>query len=68
MNEHFLTQKAGKSMSLTTVPGLLSRDDYGIAVKKGNKKLKARLEKAYDAVVADGTYQKIYEKWFGKQQ
>ncbi len=44
---------------------ILSVEDYGFALKKGNKELKKRLEKALDAVVADGTYKKIYQKWFG---
>lgn len=65
VNDYFLTQKAGKSMRLASIPVILSVDDYGFAMKKGNKALKARLEKALDEVVADGTYKKIYEKWFG---
>ena len=44
---------------------ILSEDNYGFAVKKGNAQLKARLEKALDDVIADGTYEKIYNKWFG---
>ena len=32
---------------------------------KGDDKLRARLDKALDEIRADGTYDKIYAKWFG---
>ena len=54
------------SMNLAEIKIVLSEDNYGFALKKGNDKLKARLEKALDEVVADGTYEKIYNKWFGQ--
>lgn len=66
VNEFFLVQNASRSMQLTEVPLVLSADNYGIAVKKGNSALKQRIDDALDAVHADGTYQKIYQKWFGE--
>ena len=65
VNEFFLASKQAKSMNLAEVNVILSEDNYGFAVKKGNAQLKARLEKALDDVIADGTYEKIYNKWFG---
>ena len=65
VNEFFLASKQAKSMKLAEVNIILSEDNYGFAVKKGNAQLKARLEKALDEVMADGTYEKIYNKWFG---
>ena len=65
VNEFFLASKQAKSMKLAEVNIILSEDNYGFAVKKGNTQLKARLEKALDEVMADGTYEKIYNKWFG---
>lgn len=65
VNEYFLTQKSAKSMSLKEVPLILSADNYGFAVQKGNKALTKRLNDALKAVKADGTYDKIYRKWFG---
>ena len=62
VNEFFLTSKQAKHMKLAEVKVILSEDNYGFAVKKGNAKMKARLEKALDEVVADGTYEKIYNK------
>lgn len=38
----------------------------GIAVRKSNKKLVAELNRGIAQIKADGTYQKIYDKWFSK--
>lgn len=65
VNEYFLTQKASSNLSLREVPGVLRAENYGIAVRKGNDQLRARLNKALDAIRVDGTYDKIYNKWFG---
>lgn len=65
VNDYFLNSKAGKSMSLKEAPFTLTSDIYGIAVKKGNKELLQRLNKALDELRADGTYKQIYAKWFG---
>jgi polar amino acid transport system substrate-binding protein len=42
------------------------KEFYGIAVKKGNAALLAKLNKGLADVKADGSYQKIYSKYFGK--
>ena len=39
-------------------------EEYGIAAKKGNIKLVEAINKAIEELKADGTYQKIYSKWF----
>ena len=36
---------------------------YGIAVRKSSTALRDALQKAFDAIVADGTYAQILEKW-----
>ena len=38
------------------------------AVKKENKELQAAVNKALKEIKANGTYDKIFEKWFGKQE
>ncbi|QLG89760.1 basic amino acid ABC transporter substrate-binding protein [Chitinibacter bivalviorum] len=43
-----------------------AKEYYGIAVKKGNKALVEQLNKGIAAIKADGTYDKIYKKYFGK--
>ena len=52
-------------MNLAEAPVILSADNYGFAVKKGNKELRERLNKGLKGVIADGTYEKIHRKWFG---
>ncbi len=68
VNEYFLVQKASQTMNLAEAPVILSADNYGFAVKKGNKELRERLNKGLKGlkgVIADGTYEKIHRKWFG---
>lgn len=40
---------------------------YGIATKKGNEELISQLNGGLDNLKKSGNYQKIYEKWFGKE-
>ena len=61
VNEYFLVQKASQTMNLAEAPVILSADNYGFAVKKGNKELLDALNKGYDAVCAEGIDKKIYE-------
>ncbi|NVK73462.1 amino acid ABC transporter [Marinomonas sp. CT5] len=42
----------------------MKTDNIGIAVRKGDNKLKAKLNKALDEILADGIYQKINAKYF----
>lgn len=40
-------------------------EQYGLAVKKGNSELQAKLNKGLADIKSDGTYDKIYTKYFG---
>ncbi len=40
-------------------------EQYGLAVKKGNTELQAKLNKGLADIKSDGTYDKIYTKYFG---
>ena len=40
----------------------------GIAMNKNNKEMAEKINKALDEIKANGEYDKIYEKWFGKKQ
>jgi polar amino acid transport system substrate-binding protein len=40
-------------------------EQYGFAVKKGDTELLAKLNKGLADIKADGTYEKIYAKYFG---
>lgn len=43
-------------------------EQYGFGIKKGgNPKLLATVNKVLDAAKADGTYDSVYEKWFGQK-
>ena len=49
-----------------TVGEVLNAEDYGIAVKKGNDKLAADINKALNELKQNGEFDKIYNKWFGE--
>jgi polar amino acid transport system substrate-binding protein len=42
-------------------------EKYGIGVRKGNTKLRDKINEVLKKAKDDGTYDKIYEKWFGKK-
>lgn len=44
----------------------LSKDNQAIALRKDDKELLEKVNKALDEIIKDGTYQKISEKWFGR--
>lgn len=37
---------------------------FGIAVAKGNSELQQKINNGLEKIIADGTYNKIYQKWF----
>ncbi|HET8567116.1 MAG TPA: basic amino acid ABC transporter substrate-binding protein [Solirubrobacterales bacterium] len=41
-----------------------TEEEYGIAVAQGNTELLEEINKGLEEVMSDGTYKKIYEKWF----
>lgn len=47
-----------------TVGEILSREKYGIAVRKGETALLAAVDSALVEIRADGTYDKLHLKWF----
>lgn len=46
----------------------LNHEEYGIAVKKGNEKLLQEFNAALEKVDAAGTYDEIYNRWFGPKR
>ena len=65
VNRYFLKQNASKSMNLTALDFTVSEDYYGFAVQKGNKELLETFNRTLDEMRKDGTFKKIYDKWFG---
>jgi polar amino acid transport system substrate-binding protein len=52
-----------KSLKTVSDPGF-PREYFGIVVKQGNTALRDRLNIALAAIVADGSYARIYRTWF----
>ena len=44
IRDSFLTQKASANFNLREVPGVLKAENYGFAIRKGDDKLRARLD------------------------
>ena len=61
---YYLAQ--GGSADAKTVGDVLEAEEYGIAVKKGNDKLAAEIDKALAELKKNGEYDKIYKTWFGE--
>ncbi len=49
-----------------TLPGFISKEPFGVAFRKEDVALRTAIQKALDAMVADGTMATISEKWFGE--
>ncbi len=59
-------KKNGMAVRQLSTPNIEGADDKaGIAVRKGNPKLVAAMQKALDDIMADGTYTKIANEWIG---
>lgn len=54
-----------KTKGLKTVGDVLNAESYGFAVAKGNKELLEKINTGLKHVKENGTYDKLYEKWFG---
>lgn len=58
--------KSGAPIKKMNLPHLKGGNvAVGIAIRKGNPKLKAAMQKALDGMMADGTYKKIAMEWVG---
>jgi ABC-type amino acid transport substrate-binding protein len=51
--------------NLQMVGKVFSVQPEGIAVQKGNRELLEKLNKSLETIKENGTYDHIYEKWFG---
>ena len=63
VNDYFLA--TGQSEGIISLPGTLSAENYGIAIRKGNDEVNALVKSGFDKIKADGTYDALYTKWFG---
>lgn len=63
---YFIVKNARPAKGLAQQHAVKFDSEYfGFAVKKGNKELAQKIDSALDAMRKDGTYDKIYAKWFG---
>ncbi|MCL6451966.1 MAG: basic amino acid ABC transporter substrate-binding protein [Acetobacteraceae bacterium] len=58
--------KNNPTANVTTIGGAFTVEYYGIAMRKEDTELHAKINQALAKVKASGEYQAIYEKWFGK--
>lgn len=61
--EYFL-KESRQSRYFHELPTQLTTEDWGFAVKKGNKKVLNALNSALVSLQKDGTVAKIHKKWF----
>lgn len=63
---YYALQNPDKAFNQTRDPSF--KDQYfGIAVRKGNKEVLDQINAGLKKVIADGTYAKVYAKWFGEK-
>lgn len=49
-----------------TLEDTFGKEEYGVGLRKNDKKLKMKLNEALKELKSDGTYDKIYKKWFAE--
>jgi len=54
-----------ENLPIKIASDILNKDSIGMAVKKGNEDFVKELNQALADMKDDGTYNKIYKKWFG---
>ncbi|GAB3795641.1 glutamine ABC transporter substrate-binding protein GlnH [Virgibacillus kimchii] len=64
-NVAYYIQTEGED-SLKMVGDLYQAENYGIAISKGQEELVEAINEALATLRDDGTYDEIYEKWFGE--
>ena len=66
--QNFVNNNPGVKLNTISDPAF-EKEYYGFAVKKGRSdELLSKINAGIAAIKADGTYQKIYDKWFGGEQ
>lgn len=66
VNDYYLA--SGKAFkAVHSLDEVLSAESYGIAIAKGNEKIKAIVDAGFDNIKKNGEYTKIYDKWFSKK-
>lgn len=61
---NYVTNNAGSKFKTVNDTSFVP-EQYGIAVKKGNAALRAKLDEGLAGIRADGTYDQLYARYFG---
>lgn len=64
---HYILQRTDNVRKVKTVGDEINPERYGAAVRKGNTQLLETLNRGLVDIKRNGTYEKIYVKWFGEQ-
>jgi len=68
MNDYPVNAYLSKIRGQTEVVATVTTDEqYGIGIKKGNDALLDAVNEALADMMADGTYDEIFDKWFGEE-
>ena len=65
---YFFVANARAAKGLKQQPMLFDSEFFGFAVKKGNDELRNKVNAAMKSMREDGTYDKIFAKWFGESK
>ena len=69
MNDYPVNAYISKTRGNTKVVDTIMTDEsYGIGVKQGNDALREAINDALEEMMDDGTYDEIFEKWFGTEE
>lgn len=66
VNDYYLA--TGQAQGIMSLPGTLSAENYGIAINKDNDAIIELVNSGFAKIKADGTYDALYEKWFGAKE
>lgn len=64
----YILKELNIKKDIKTLGDGLNRVNYGVAVKKGNEDLLADINLGLERIKRNGTYDKIFEKWFGENE
>ncbi|PTX62569.1 amino acid ABC transporter substrate-binding protein (PAAT family) [Melghirimyces profundicolus] len=65
--QDYMKQKLPEGKFKTVEDASFEKEYYGIIVKKGNKDLLEKINSGLKKIQEDGTYDKIYQKYFGEK-
>ena len=65
VTDYMLTQAKNIAAQTTHLKPIATADHFAMAIAKSNKALKAEADKALKDLKADGTFNKLHQKWFG---